>query len=61
MTEKHRLKNLKQKILEDLGMQDMCAIRLYKDGVPVIGDHGDMDFVKDLGVEKVEAELYYMI
>lgn len=58
MTEKTRVKNLKQLILEDLNMKDCCAIRLYsyKDGEPLLAD---MDFIKDLGFDRVEAELYY--
>jgi hypothetical protein len=38
VTDKTRLKNLKQLILEDLEMKDICAIRLLKDGVPLLGD-----------------------
>jgi len=30
-TEKTRVKNLKNLILDDLNLKDMCAIRLYKD------------------------------
>ena len=37
-------------ILEDLNMKDSCAIRLYKDFEPLIGD---MDLVKDIPVDKV--------
>ncbi len=37
-------------------MLEMCSIRLYKDGIPLLGD---MEFVKDLAVERVEAELFY--
>lgn len=56
--EKIRVKNLKKLILEDLNLQDMCAIRLYSNGEPLLGD---MDFVKDLAIEKVEAEVYFTI
>ena len=58
VTEKTRLKNLKQLVLEDLKMKDHCAIRLYSNGVPLIGD---MDLLKDLNLTQVEAELYYSI
>ena len=44
-TDKTRLKNLKQLILTDLKLQDMCAIRLYKDGEVLLGDQ---DLVKEL-------------
>jgi len=47
---------LKKLILEDLNLKDVCAIRIYKDGEPVLGD---MDKVKDLKIENVEAELFY--
>jgi len=36
----------------------MCAVRVYKDGLPLLGI---MDFVKDLMLDRVEAELYYQI
>lgn len=39
-------------------MQDQCAIRLYKDSMPLIGD---MDLLKDLNVQRIEVELYYSI
>jgi hypothetical protein len=39
-------------------MKDICAIRLLKDGVPLLGD---MDFVQTMEIEKVDAELYYQI
>jgi hypothetical protein len=39
-------------------MKDICAIRLLKDGVPLLGD---MDFVQSLEIDKVDAELYYQI
>jgi len=58
VTEKTRLKNLKLLVLEDLGLKDQCAIRLYKDGVPMIGD---MDLIKEYLITNVEAELYYSI
>lgn len=57
-SDKTRVKNLKQLILEDLSLKDMCAIRLYKNGEPLLGD---MDFIKELQVDRVEAELFYMI
>lgn len=48
---KTRIKNLKQLILEDLGMKDTCAIRLYSEvGEPVVKD---MDLLKELSLEKV--------
>lgn len=54
---KTRVKNLKQIILEDLGLKETCSIRLYSDvGEPMIGD---MDILKDLSIEKVQAELFY--
>ena len=40
-------------------MKDVCASRLYKDGQPLLD--GDMAFVKDLLIDRVEAELYYSI
>lgn len=57
-TDKTRIKNLKTLILDDLNLKDMCAIRLYNSGDPLIGD---MDFVKDIPLEKVQAELYYSL
>jgi hypothetical protein len=39
-------------------MKDSCAIRLYKDFEPLIGD---MDLVKDISVDKVQVELYYTL
>ncbi len=56
---KTRIKNLKQLILEDLGLKDTCSIRLYSEaGEPMIGE---MDLLKDLNLEKVQAELFYEI
>jgi hypothetical protein len=56
--EKTRVKNLKKLILEDLNLQDMCAIRLYQNAEPLLGD---MNLVKDLALDKVEAEVYFTI
>jgi len=39
-------------------LQDMCAIRLYSNAEPLLGD---MDLVKDLAIDKVEAEVYFTI
>jgi len=36
----------------------MCAIRLYANGEPLLSD---MDFVKDLEIQKVEAEVFFTI
>jgi hypothetical protein len=58
VTDKTRLKNLKQLVLQDLNLQDMCAVRLFKEGIPLIGE---MDLVKDFVLEQIEAELYYSI
>ena len=57
-TDKTRVKNLKQLILEDLNLKDTCAIRLYQNGEPLLSD---MDFIKDLSTNKFEAELFYSI
>lgn len=57
-TDKTRVKNLKQLILEDLNLKDTCAIRLYQNSEPLLSD---MDFIKDLNIDKVEAELFYQI
>jgi hypothetical protein len=43
INDKTRVKALKKLILEDLNLQDMCAIRLYANGEPLLSD---MDFVK---------------
>lgn len=48
VTEKTRLKNLKQLVLQDLNLQDMCAVRLFKEGIPLIGE---MDLIKDFLLE----------
>lgn len=56
--DKTRLKNLKRLILQDMNLQDTCAIRLYKNQDPLLGE---MELVKDLMLERVEVELYYEI
>jgi hypothetical protein len=44
-------------VLEDLGLKESCSVRLYSEtGEPLIGD---MDLVKDMGCERVQAELFY--
>jgi transcriptional regulator of met regulon len=54
---KTRVKNLKTMVLEDLGLKESCSVRLYSEtGEPLIGD---MDLVKDMGCERVQAELFY--
>ena len=45
VNEKTRVKVLKKQILEDLNLQEMCAIRLYANGEQILSD---MDYVKDL-------------
>jgi len=45
VAEKSRVKQLKKQILEDLGLQEMCDIRLYHKNEVIIGD---MDAVRDL-------------
>jgi hypothetical protein len=57
-TEKTRVKNLKNLILEDMNLKDTCAIRLYKDSEPLIGD---MDLIKEINLERVQVELYYTL
>jgi len=56
--DKTRLKNLKRLILVDMDCADTCAVRLYKNQELLLGD---MDFVKDLMIDRVEVELYYEI
>ena len=58
VNEKTRVKALKKQILEDLNLQEMCAIRLYANGELILSD---MDFVKDLAIQKVEAEVFFTI
>ena len=58
VNEKTRVKALKKQILEDLNLQEMCAIRLYANGELILSD---MDFVKDLEIQKVEAEVFFTI
>ena len=36
----------------------MCAIRLYSNSEPLLSD---MDLLKDIQIEKVEAEVYFTI
>lgn len=56
--DKTRLKNLKRQILVDMNCTDTCAVRLYKGNELLLGD---MDFVKDLMIDRVDVELYYEI
>lgn len=56
--DKTRLKNLKRQILVDMDCADTCAVRLYKGHELLLGE---MDFVKDLMIDRVEVELYYEI
>jgi hypothetical protein len=58
INDKTRVKALKKQILEDLNLQEMCAIRLYSNGEPLLSD---MDIVKSLDIQKVEAEVYFTI
>lgn len=58
ITDKTRVKVLKKQILEDLNLHEMCAIRLYANGEALFSD---MDFVKDLDIQKVEAEVFFTI
>lgn len=58
VTEKSRLKALKKQILEDLNLHEMCAIRLYANGELL---DSDMEFVKELKIQKVEAEVFFTI
>jgi len=58
VTEKSRLKALKKQILEDLNLHEMCAIRLYANGEIL---DSDMEFVKELKIQKVEAEVFFTI
>lgn len=46
---------MKKQILEDLGLQEMCAIRLYHKQEIL---REDWDYVKDLQIEKVEVEVF---
>jgi len=57
-TEKTRVKNLKLMVLEDLNLKDMCAIRIYHDGLPLLSD---MEHVKDLMLERIDVELFYTL
>jgi hypothetical protein len=45
-------------ILEDLNLKDMCAIRIYHENLPLLVD---MEFIKDLILEKVDVELFYTL
>jgi len=45
VAEKSRVKQLKKQILEDLGLQEMCAIRLYHKNEMIVED---METVRDL-------------
>lgn len=59
ITDKTRVKQLKALILEDMEMKDSCAIRLYTEsGEPLVAD---MDFCRAENIERVEAELFYLI
>jgi len=55
VAEKSRVKQLKKQILEDLGLQEMCAIRLYHKNEMIVED---METVRDLQIEKVDVEVF---
>ena len=55
VAEKSRVKQLKKQILEDLGLQEMCAIRLYHKNEMIVWD---MDSVRDLQIDKVDVEVF---
>ena len=46
---------MKKQILEELGLHDVCAVRLYHNSELICND---MDVVKESKFEKVEVEAY---